>query len=202
MPKRLIALLIVLLSSYAFAKKDDNAVYEITAEPHEGYEVKDNVIYYRQGSAGVIFELAQDATIRKYYADRGAAWLANPFLQSPDLATATVFLVSLVNRTNSVLSFTPGYVVMKMGDMTSFPMDFSLLLTAMQDYRSDVHKILDRSIYSSPVDVHPGEVVSKFLFYPHLPSKNASFRIEVDNLYFQNKEARVTFYYSMHKKKP
>lgn len=202
MPKRLIVLFIVLLSSYAFAKKDDNAVYEITAVPHEGYEVKDNAIYYRLGNGGMIFELADNNILTKYYADRGASRLGNPFLQSPDLANATVFLVTLINRSNGSLTFTPGYVVMKVGDASAFPLDFSMLLSSMEVYPPAVHKILEQSIFYSPETVRPGKVVSKFLLYPPLPRKNIDFRLDIDYLYFEDKEVRRTsFRYTIRKKK-
>lgn len=203
MPKRLIAILIILLSSYVVSArdKDENAVYEITAQPHEGYEVKNNIIYYRRGEAGMIFELAGPETVTRYYKDRGAPQIGNPFLRSPDLAGATVFLVTLVNHTQGVQTFTPGYVVLKVGDATSFPLDFSMLYSAMETYPPDLHKILDKSIFHSPEAVKPGDVISKFLFYPPLPRKNADFRLEIDYLYFEDKEVRTTFYYTIRKKK-
>ena len=201
MPKRLTILLIVLLSSYVFAKKDDNAVYEILAEPHEGYEVRDNIIYYRQGNAGMIFELADGNTVAKYFADRGAARLGNPFLQAPDLAASTAFLVTLINKTFGNLTFTPNYVLMKVGDTTSFPMDYSNLLGSMQEFPLDVQKILDKSIFHSPESIRPGETVSKFLLLPALPRKNTNFKLDIDNMYFQNKEVRTSFRYTIRKKK-
>ena len=149
----------------------------------------------------MIFELAGPETVPRYYADRGAGQIGNPFLRSPDLATATTFLVTLVNRTNGVQTFTPGYVVLKAGDATSFPLDFSMLYGAMEKYPPELHKILEKSIFHSPESVRPGDVVSKFLFYPPLPRKNVDFRLEIDYLYFEDKEVRTTFYYTIRKKK-
>ena len=201
MSKRLIVILLVLLSSYAHAKKDDNAVYEIILQPRPEYEIKGNAIYYRNGKAGMIFELADGDTIGKYYSDRGAPQMGNPFQQDPELQQSTIFLVTLVNKTNGVLTFTPGYVVMKVKDDASPAMDFTQMLTLLESYPQGVRKILDNSIFHSPEAVRPGQVVSKFLFLPALPKKEVDFRIEIDYLYFDHQEVRTKFYYSIRKQK-
>lgn len=204
MPKRLIAIIVILLSSYvayAAKKSDKDAEYVITPQPRDDYEVKDNVIYYRRGEAGMMFELADGNTVSRYYAERGASQLGNPFAQNTDLQKCTIFLVTLINHTNGALTFTPGYVVMKVGDEASFPLDFAMLYSAMEPYPTGVRKILEKSIYHSPEAVRPGEVISKFLFYPALPRKNIDFRLEIDYMYFEDHEIRTKLYYTIRKKK-
>jgi hypothetical protein len=199
MSKRLIAIFIILASSYVSAD-DRNAVYEVTAQPRDDYEVKDNIIYYRHGNAGMVFELASPEVVARYYADRGARQVGNPFMGSPDLGHATIFLVTLINRTNGNLTFTPGYVVLKVGDEASFPLDFAMLYSALEAYPPNLHRILEKSIFHSPEAVRPGQIVSKFLFYPPLPRKETDFRLEIDYLYFEDHEVRTRFHYTIRKK--
>src|SRR5262245_49522806 len=125
MSKTINALFIVLLISYGIClasdkNKDKDIEYENIPKPHEGYEVKDGKIYYRQGKAGSIVEPANNDVISKYFRDRGSS-VDNPFVGSDEeFSNSTFFLISLINHSKGVLTFTPGYVTLKIKTDASF----------------------------------------------------------------------------------
>lgn len=193
MPKNLIAIVIVLLSISILSFAE--ATPTLVPKQNESYEVKEGKIYYRHGNAGMILEAASADAIAAYYKERGAE-LGNPFgIPGGELRDSTFFLVSLLNRTNGNLTFTPRYVTLKIKTEASFPLDFTVLLGMLENYNVDHRKILTNSIYHSPETVRPGKVISKFLIFPPLPKKFREVKLEFDYLYFEDKEIQVNFYF-------
>lgn len=192
MPKKVSIILIVLLVAYgAFVA----ASPKLVPKQHESYEVKEGKIYYRQGSAGLILEAANSDAIAAYFKDRGAE-LGNPFaVPGGELRDSTFFLVTMLNRTNGNLTFTPRYVTLKIKTEASFPLDFTVLLGMLENFNAHHRKILADSIYHSPETVRPGKVISKFLIFPPLPKKFRELKLEFDYLYFEDKEIRLNFFF-------
>ena len=165
-------------------------------KPHDGYEIKDDKIYFRHGEAGLIIELATPEKIEKYYKERGSE-IGNPFLKlGSDFQDATIFLVTLLNRTNGNLTFTPRYVLAKIKSEAYFPLDYMVLLDILDVQQRPMRKILEKSIFHSPELLQPGNVVSKFLIFPQMPKKFDDLRLEFDYLYFENFEVKSTFFFT------
>jgi hypothetical protein len=189
MPKRIILFLFVALPIAVQA-------LELRPKPHDGYEVKDGKIYFRRGNAGLILEAANYEKIEKYYRDRGLQ-TGNPFVSlGEDMQSATVFLVTLLNRTNGSLTFTPRYVIARIKTDAYFPLDYLVLLETFEGQEPNVKKMLQQSIYHSPELINPGKVVSKFLIFPDLPKKFDDLKLQFDYLYFENTEIKSEFFFT------
>jgi hypothetical protein len=196
MPKRLILSLFVLL--FAFASLEANPLV-LHPKPHEGYEIKNGKIYFRKGNAGIILEVANSETIKKYYNDRGAQ-IENPFTNSgDDLQNGAIFLVTLLNRTNGSLTFTPRYVVGRIKTEAFFPLDSFTIMEVFEDVEPRKRKILENSIFHQPELLHPGMIVTKFLVFPALPKKFDDLRLQFDYLYFENAEIKSDFFFTTKK---
>jgi hypothetical protein len=192
MSKTVITIFIVLCSALCFGDSPKT----LTPKPHESYEIKDGKIFYRHGNAGLVLEAADSETIARYYSERGAPNLGNPFSSANiDLRDGTFFLISLVNRTNGNLTFTPRYVTLKIKTDASFPLDFTLLLGLLENYNAQLRKVLTNSIFHSPETIPAGTVMSKFLIFPPLKKKFKELKLEFDYLYFEDKEVRLNFYF-------
>jgi hypothetical protein len=114
---------------------------------HEGYEVKDDKIYFRHGDAGLILEVATPEKIAKYYKERGSE-VTNPFEKlGGNLENATIFLVTLLNRTNGNLTFTPRYVLAKIKSEAYFPLDYMVMLDILETQQRPMKKLLENSIF-------------------------------------------------------
>ncbi|HSE40540.1 MAG TPA: hypothetical protein VLH08_07205 [Acidobacteriota bacterium] len=192
MPKKLSTIVVVLLLSYEVLATDS---YLIRPAVHEGYEVKQDLIQFRNGNAGITIKCAQAIDVSGYYSTRGAPFIGNPF-QREEFGNPTVFLLTIFNRTNGNATFTPGLVAIKIKDDASFPLDYVTLMQAIEGLPSRDKRILEESIYHSPETIRSGEVVSKFLLFPPLPDKHLEFRLEFDYLYFESKEVRTKFYFT------
>jgi hypothetical protein len=192
MPKKVSTIFIVLLVAFqAFAAASPTLV----PKQHDSYEVKEGKIYYRHGNAGLILEVADHDRIAAYFKERGAE-LGNPFgVQGGELRDSTFFLVTMLNRTNGNLTFTPRYVTLKIKTEASFPLDFTVLLGMLENFNANHRKIVASSIYHSPETVRPGTVISKFLIFPALPKKFREVKLEFDYLYFEDKEIRLNFFF-------
>ena len=127
MPKNLIlAILICFCGSLVYAAEAPQL--ELHPKAHEGYDIKDDRIYFRHGDAGLILEAATPAKIEQYFRDRGSN-MGNPFVKfGGDLQNATIFQLTLLNRTNGSLTFTPRYVLVKIKTEAYFPLDYTVLL--------------------------------------------------------------------------
>ncbi len=192
----LIAIVIVLLlSQYASAVTP----FELVPLPHEGYEIKEDAIYFRSGNIGIVLEPATDAKIAKYYADRGID-LGNPFSQlGGEMQGASIFMLTLINRTTGSLTFTPRYITLKIKTEAYFPMDFTVLLGIVDGQERRIQEILQKSVYHSPDSLSAGQVVTKFLIFPALPKKFEEIKLEFDYLYYASQEIRTTFYFARKK---
>jgi hypothetical protein len=138
--------------------------------------------------------------VSRYYAERGAKGLGNPFSQG-ELAESTIFLVTILNRSNGTATFTPGLVTLRIKTEASFPLDIAELMALMETTPEADQKILQDSIYHSPEIVRAGQVVSKFLMFPPLPNKRIEFKLEFDYIYFETKEVRAAFSFAKEKVK-
>ena len=121
--------------------------------------------------------------------------MGNPFLRE-EFQNPTVFIVTIFNRTNGNATFTPGLVALKIKDEASFPLDYIILMQAIEGLPARDKRVLEESIFHSPETIPHGEVISKFLLFPPLPDKNLEFRLEFDYLYFESKEVRTKFYFT------
>ena len=196
MPKRLILTLFVLLFTLASIEASPLALYP---KPHEGYEIKDGKIYFRKGNAGIILEVANSVSIEKYYHDRGTQ-MENPFLNlGEDVQRGAIFLVTLLNRTNGSLTFTPRYVIARINKEAFFPLDSLTMMEVFEDVESRKRKILESSIFHEPELLHPGTIVTKFLVFPALPKKFDDIRLQFDYLYFENMEIKSDFFFTTKK---
>jgi hypothetical protein len=194
MPKNLITTVIVLLAIGIEALTASTPLI-LTPKEHEPYEIKEGKIYYRHGNAGLILEQADDSRIAAYFKERGAE-LGNPFGRpGAELRESTFFLLTLINRTNGNLTFTPRYVTLKIKTEANFPLDFTVLLGMLEDFDAHQKKIVTDSIFHSPETIRPGEIISKFLIFPPLPKKFKEIKLEFDYLYFEDKEIRLNFYF-------
>lgn len=163
---------------------------------HEGYDVKEGKIYLRYGTTGMILETANDESIARYYLDRGIQ-LGNPFhAMGEGQEGPSIFLITFLNRGKGTISFTPSYVIMKVKDESFFPMDFGELWSFISNLEPPVQKVMQKSIYHSPENVRPGEIVTKLLVFPAIPQKMTEFTLEFDFLYLENHELRPVFYFS------
>jgi hypothetical protein len=196
MQKRLAILLALSLLVVSFSVQAEELVRGLHPKPHEGYEVKGDKIFFRHGEAGLVIEVATTEKITKYYKDRGSE-IGDPFQKmGGDVENATVFLVTLVNRTNGNLTFTPRYVLAKVKSDAYFALDYTVLLDVLESQQPPVAKILEKSIFHSPELLQPGNVVSKFLVFPQLPKKFDEVKLEFDYLYFENFEVKSNFYFT------
>jgi hypothetical protein len=196
MPKsfglRLLAISIILLLSYYTVWADS---FWIHPTEHEGYEIiNQEEIHFRSGNAGVSMKAVRGDEAAKYFADRGAAWVGNPFLQE-EFEHPTIFLVTILNRTNGNATFTPGMVTIRIGTEASFPLEYSTLLSILEVFPANERKILEKSIFHSPEIIKKGDVMTKFLLFPPLPPKALDFKLDFDFLYFEQKEIKTRFYF-------
>jgi hypothetical protein len=203
MSKTINTLIIVLLLSYGIcwsSDKNKDVEYENIPKPHEGYEVKDGKIYYRQGKAGTIIEPANYDVISKYFRERGSS-IDDPFVGTDeDFSHSTIFLISLINHSKGALTFTPSYVTLKIKTDASFPIDFTVLMGIMQQMDAYPAKLLEKSVYHSPELIQAGDSVSKFLVFPPLPHKDAELKMEFDYVFFESAELKQFFYFTRQKK--
>ena len=196
MSKQLIAVLLIFVFSQGVFAEIANS---LEPEEHEGYDVKEGKIYFRRGDAGLILEVANGETVAKYYSDRGIN-LGNPFASlGGDMQTATIFLLTILNRTNGNVNFTPRYVTLKIKTEAYFPIDFTELLAFTEGQDKPVQKILQNSVYHSSDSIPAGKIISKFLIFAALPKKFDELKLIFDYLYFENNEVRTTFYYKRKK---
>src|SRR5262245_18190192 len=133
MPKsnslRIAAIFVILLLSYYEASADSFWIHPIA---HEGYEIiSQEEIHFRSGNAGIVMKVVRGDEAAKYFADRGAAWVGTPFLQE-EFENPTIFLVTILNRTNGNSTFTPGMVTLRIGTEASFPLDYSTFLSILE----------------------------------------------------------------------
>jgi len=144
MPKYL-AILLILIASCSVIFAENANLFD--PEFHEGYDVKDGKIYFRRGEGGLILENVGKDAIAKYYAERGRD-LGNPFnALGGDMQTATIFLLTMLNRTNGNMTFTPGYVTLKIKDEAFFPMDFTVLLDFIENQEEPIHTVIEKSVF-------------------------------------------------------
>ena len=191
MPKRLILTLLLVVCSFVCAEAAG-----LRPKPHEGYEIKEGKVYFRRGNAGIMIEVASPQMIEKYFKDRGAD-VGNPFGQmSSSMQNPAFFLVTLLNRTNGSLTFTPRYVIAKIKTEAYFPLDYLTMMEVVEQEQTDRRKLLEKAIYHSPELLHPGAVVSKFLIFPQLPKKFDDLRLSFDYLYFENSEVKSDFFFT------
>jgi hypothetical protein len=191
MQKQLIfSLLLVLLALV------ETGASTLRPKPHESYEVKNGKIYFRKGNAGIMLEVASSQMIEKYFKDRGAD-VGNPFTKiSSGMQNPAFFLVTLINRTNGSLTFTPRYVIAKIKTEAYFPLDYLTMMEVVEQEDTARRKLLEKAIYHSPELLHPGAVVSKFLIFPELPKKYDDIRLAFDYLYFENSEVKSEFIFT------
>ena len=191
-----IAILIILLLSQLAAA---TGPAELAPVPHEGYEVKEQKAFYRSGNIGLVLEAANDATIASYYRERGID-LGNPFKRfGGEMQTASIFMLSLINRTNSTLTFTPSYITLKIKTEAYFPMDFTVLIGFLDGLEKKIQDVLRKSVFHSPDSVPPGQVVTGFLIFPALPKKMDQIKLEFDYLYAGTQEIRTAIYFARKK---
>jgi hypothetical protein len=189
---RIATIVIMLLSSYYIIWADS---FWIHPTPHEGYEIiKQEEIHFRSGNAGIIMKPVRGDEAAKYFAERGAAWVGNPFLQE-EFANPTIFLVTILNRTNGNATFTPGMVTIRIHTEASFPLEYTTLLSILEVFPANERKILEKSIFHSPEIIKKGDVMTKFLLFPPLPQKALDFKLDFDFLYFEQKEIKTRFYF-------
>lgn len=182
-----------LFGAWAFAEE---AVYEIHPRVEKGYEVRDDKIYYRVGDAGLILELVDSHAIANFYKDHGAQ-IGDPFTRLDyETEGATIFLLTLINRTHGELTFTPGYVILRIKDQASFAMDFTVLLPMLDNLDQSTRKIVQDSVFHSPEVIRKDQAISKFLLFPPLPPKFDEFKLAFDYVFFGNKkESKCDFYF-------
>jgi len=187
--------IVLFLSQYGSAVTP----FELVPVPHEDYEIKDHTIYYRSGNVGIVLESATDATITKYYSDRGID-LGNPFSRlGGEMQGASIFMLTLINRTSGSLTFTPRYITLKIKTEAYFPLDFTVLLVIVDGQDKKIQDVLQKSIYHSPDSLSAGQVVTKFLIFPALPKKFEEIKLDFDYLYYGSQEIRTSFYFSRKK---
>jgi len=192
---RCLILLILFCGNLAFG----GGLLELQPKLKEGYEIKDNKIYFRRGDIGLILESVNEKTIAKYYSDRGIE-LGNPFVfTTTDSQNSVIFLLTLLNRTHGTLTFTPAYVSARVKNEAYFPMDFTVLLAMIDGLNKGTQKVLQSSVFHSPESVTENEVTSKFLIFPAIPKKVEELKLEFDYLYFGNNEIKTNFYFEQKK---
>jgi len=115
--------------------------FQLTPKPRDIYEVKEGKIYYRHGNAGIIVDPATPEEVVNYYRERGSD-IGNPFAKlGGDLKTATVFIVTLINRTNGSLTFNPRYVIAKVKTEAYFSLDIMVLMELFEGQDQKVKKL-------------------------------------------------------------
>jgi hypothetical protein len=197
--RRLFLFLLVFIFSLQRFSFGENVPAVMHAIPQDGYEVKEDKIYYRYGNCGIILEIGTDRAVANYYLDRGIQ-LGNPFRNTGgEYEGATIFIVTFLNRSAGSIAFTPSYVTMKIKSTAVFPMDFTVLVGLMGGQEPRIQKVLENSIFHSPETIRKGEVVTKLLVYPALPKKSLDLRLEFEYLYFENHETKPIFYFSRKK---
>jgi hypothetical protein len=191
MPKRLICVLLLCIGTFAHA----NAAL-LRPKPNDGYEIKEGKIYFRRGNAGLIVQAATPELIEKYYMERGAP-AGNPLLNiSRGMQNPVFFLVTLINRTNGSLTFTPRYVIAKIKTDAYFPLDYLTMMDVLEDQPPAMKSLLEKSIYHSPELLQPGKIVTKFLIFPELPKEFDDIRLSFDYLYFESTEIKSDFLFT------
>lgn len=197
MPKRLITtIIIVLLSSYVCS---EDVLLPFHPRQEKGYEVKDEKVYFRAGNAGMTVEIANEASIEQYFRERGTP-LGNPFPGlHPQLQTAMIFQVTIINRTNGSISFTPRYSTLRLGYDAFFPLDFTLMLPMLDDVKPQEKLVLLNSVFHSTETIPQDTARTKFLIFPAVSSKKKEMTLEFDYLYFEDREIRAKFYYERKK---
>ena len=194
-PLAVAIIIVLLISQFGFTV----VPFDLIPVPHEGYEIKDHTIYYRSGNVGLVLEPANDATIAKYYLDRGID-LGNPFSRlGGEMQGASIFMLTLINRTTGSLTFTPRYITLKIKTEAYFPMDFTVLLGVVEGQDKRIQDVLEKSVYHSPDSLSSGQVVTKFLIFPALPKKFEEIKLEFDYLYYGSQEIRTAFYFARKK---
>jgi hypothetical protein len=189
---RFFAISIILLLSYYTASADSFWIHPVQ---HEGYEViSQEEIHFRNGNAGIVMKAVRGDEVAKYFTERGAGWVGNPFLQE-EFENPTIFLVTILNRTNGNATFTPGMVTIRIGTEASFPLEYSTLFNILEAFPHNEQKILEKSIFHSPEIIKKGDVMTKFLLFPPLPPKALDFKLDFDYLYFAQKEIKTRFYF-------
>lgn len=192
MSKNLIlCFLLFVLSSPCMAELDA----DWQPKPHDSYEVQDGKILFRKGNAGLIVEVATTDAIAKYYADRGATVPDPLSIVYRGMNRTVVFLMTLINRTNGNLTFTPRYAIVRIKSEAYFSLDYSILMDWMEGMDQGRRFILEESIFHMPEIVSSGNVVSKFLIFPSLDQKHKELRLEMDYLFFEKQETPVRFYF-------
>ena len=73
---------------------------------------------------------------------------------------ASIFMLTLINRTTGSLTFTPRYMSLKIKTEAYFPMDFTVLLGIVdgQEREREFQEILQKSVYHSPDSLSAGQV--------------------------------------------
>jgi hypothetical protein len=189
-------LIVTTLCMLCFSIASAGPVSQLHPKPHDGYDVKGDKIYFRHGNAGLILEVATPDKIAEYYRERGSE-VGNPFVKlGGELQNSTIFLLTLLNRTKSNLTFTPRYVLAKIKSDAYFALDYTVLLDIIDSPDGSLGKILEKSVYHSPELLQPGKIVTKFLVFPELPKKFDDLKMEFDYMYFGNFEMKSTFYFT------
>jgi len=193
---KLLAIFIVLFVSQIAGAA---AALELVPVTPDGYDIKDGTIYFRSGNVGLVLEAANDPTIAKYYRDRGID-LGNPFSRlGGEMQGASIFMLTLINRTTGSLTFTPRYITLKIKTEAFFPMDFTILLGILDGLEKRIQDVLQKSVYHSPDSISPGQVETRFLIFPALPKKFEEIKLEFDYLYYGSQEIRTAFYFARKK---
>jgi len=193
------ATIVVLLLSQSLFSGDKTPLGPLLPKEHDGYEIKDDKIMFRQGNAGLVLEVADAEKIKKYYSDRGSD-LGNPFpALSPELSNATIFLLTFINHTKGNIMFTPEYVTLHLKEQGFFPLSFLLLLPMLDDLDQHSKKVIEDSVYHSPETVKAGGVTSKFLIFPEMPKKIEKIMLDFTFLSFEDKELNLKFYFERKK---
>jgi len=196
MSKQLIALFAILLSSVIWADTPG----PLLPKPHDGYEIKDNKIYFRKGNGGMILEVADHDSIAKYYSDRGSS-LGDPFpTLAPELEHATIFIMTLINKTKKSFTFTPNYAELASHPDAWFVLDFTALLPMLDDVDDHTKQILQNSIFHSPETIKPGDTVTKFLIFPDVPTKKENLELKFSYMFVEDRELNQSFYFTRKKK--
>jgi len=193
------SILFILIIANCFAAADEVPLFHPVSG--EGYQIKDGKIFLRSSNAGLILELATERSIANYYLDRGIQ-LGNPFRDmGGGQLSPEIFIITFLNRGKGTISFTPSYVVMKSKNETFFPMNFGELWDFISNLDPPIQRVMQKSIYHSPENVRPGDIITKLLIFPAIPHKMNDFTLEFDFLYLENHEMRPVFYFRSSEKK-
>ena len=168
-------------------------------KPGKSYEIREEKIYFRQGTVGIVLEVATDELLLKYYGERGARLDAHPFTKLGDAKSYTIFIVTLINRSQGVFTFTPRYVTLRAKDKSFYPLDFPLLLELFLDIDPAKRRLLELSVFHSSEAIQRDQTSTKLLVFSDLPAKADELILEFDYLYFESKEIRTKFYFTRKK---